>query len=71
MLVSAVVSWIVVRTRMPGRWILDNLASLPLVFPGLVVFATEKVIGESLDDQKHRKLIDRAISEVTSGDRGR
>ena len=22
---------------MPGRWILDNLASLPLVFPGLVL----------------------------------
>ncbi len=37
MLTSAVVSWIVVRTRMPGRWLLDNLASLPLVFPGLVL----------------------------------
>ena len=22
------------RTKMPGRWLLDNLASLPLVFPG-------------------------------------
>jgi len=37
MLVSAVISWIVVRTKMPGRWMLDNLASLPLVFPGLVL----------------------------------
>ncbi len=37
MLVSAIISWIVVRTRMPGRWMLDNLASLPLVFPGLVL----------------------------------
>ena len=37
MLVSAVIAWIVVRTRMPGRWMLDNLASLPLVFPGLVL----------------------------------
>ena len=37
MLVSAVVAWIVVRTRIPGRWMLDNLASLPLVFPGLVL----------------------------------
>jgi iron(III) transport system permease protein len=37
MLVSAVISWIVVRTKMPGRWLLDNLASLPLVFPGLVL----------------------------------
>jgi iron(III) transport system permease protein len=37
MLVSAVISWIVVRTQMPGRWLLDNIASLPLVFPGLVL----------------------------------
>jgi iron(III) transport system permease protein len=37
MLVGAVISWVVVRTRIPGRWILDNVASLPLVFPGLVL----------------------------------
>ena len=37
MLISAVIAWIVVRTRVPGRWMLDNLASLPLVFPGLVL----------------------------------
>ncbi len=37
MLVSAVIAWIVVRTKVPGRWMLDNLASLPLVFPGLVL----------------------------------
>jgi F-type H+-transporting ATPase subunit b len=33
----------------------------------LVVAATEKVIGETLDDSKHRELIDRAIAEVASG----
>jgi len=37
MLLSAVISWIVVRTRVRGRWLLDNIASLPLVFPGLVL----------------------------------
>jgi iron(III) transport system permease protein len=37
MLLSAVISWIVIRTKLPGRWLLDNLASLPLVFPGLVL----------------------------------
>lgn len=37
MLLAAVLSWIVVRTKLPGRWMLDNLASLPLVFPGLVL----------------------------------
>jgi F-type H+-transporting ATPase subunit b len=33
----------------------------------LVVAATEKVIGETLDDQKHKSLIDKAIAEVASG----
>jgi F-type H+-transporting ATPase subunit b len=37
----------------------------------MVVLATEKVIGESLDDQKHRQLIERAIAEVASGDGSR
>ena len=36
---------------------------------GMVVIATEKVIGESLDDRKHRQLIERAIEEV-AGDHG-
>jgi len=30
-------SKIVVKTKIPGRWLLDNLASLPIVFPGLVL----------------------------------
>lgn len=33
----------------------------------LVVEATERVVGETLDDAKHRKLIDRAIEEVAAG----
>jgi F-type H+-transporting ATPase subunit b len=33
----------------------------------LVVAATEKVIGETLDVTKHRQLIDKAIEEVASG----
>jgi F-type H+-transporting ATPase subunit b len=33
----------------------------------LVVAATEKVIGETLDDARHRQLIDKAIGEVASG----
>jgi len=37
----------------------------------LVVVATQKVIGESLDDPKHRQLIDRAIKEVAGGDGSR
>jgi iron(III) transport system permease protein len=37
MLIGAIVSWVIVRTKIPGRWVLDNLASMPLVFPGLVL----------------------------------
>jgi len=37
MLLTSVLCWIVVRTKLPGRWIIDGLASLPLVFPGLVL----------------------------------
>jgi iron(III) transport system permease protein len=37
MLLASVISWIVVKTKIPGRWLLDNMASLPMVFPGLVL----------------------------------
>jgi len=37
MLVTSVICWIVVKTRLPGRWLLDNVASLPMVFPGIVL----------------------------------
>jgi F-type H+-transporting ATPase subunit b len=35
---------------------------------GLVISATEKVIGETLDATKHKELIERAIAEVASVD---
>jgi iron(III) transport system permease protein len=37
MLLTAIAAWLVVRTRLPGRWMVDNLAFLPLVIPGLVM----------------------------------
>ena len=37
MLLAAVASWLVVRTRLPGRWVVDNLAFMPLAIPGLVL----------------------------------
>jgi iron(III) transport system permease protein len=37
MFLMAVGSWIVVRTKITGRWMVDNLAFLPLVVPGLVL----------------------------------
>ena len=37
MLMTAVAGWVVVRTKLPGRWLIDNLAFMPLVIPGLVL----------------------------------
>jgi iron(III) transport system permease protein len=37
MLLCAVASWVVVRTTLPGRWLIDNLAFSPLIIPGLVL----------------------------------
>ncbi|MDO8691403.1 MAG: iron ABC transporter permease [Dehalococcoidia bacterium] len=34
---TSLVSWLVVKTRIPGRAVLDSLATLPIVFPGLIV----------------------------------
>ena len=34
----------------------------------MVVTATERVIGETLDERKHRQLIERSIEEIASGD---
>ena len=32
-----ILAWLVVRRREPGRWLLDLLASLPLILPGIVL----------------------------------
>ena len=37
MLLTAIAAWVVVRTRLPGRWLVDNLAFMPLTIPGLVL----------------------------------
>jgi iron(III) transport system permease protein len=37
MFVTAVAAWVIARTKTPGRWVVDGLASAPLVIPGLVV----------------------------------
>lgn len=37
MLLTAVAAWLVIRTRVPGRGLLDQLTFLPLVVPGLVM----------------------------------
>jgi iron(III) transport system permease protein len=37
MLLMSVVAWLLLRTKLPGRGILDVLAGIPLAFPGLVL----------------------------------
>ena len=36
MLISAVIAWLLLRTKIPGRNVLENLVSLPMVMPGIV-----------------------------------
>ncbi|MBI1993073.1 MAG: iron ABC transporter permease [Deltaproteobacteria bacterium] len=36
-LLTLVASWLVIRTRIRSRWLLDQLAMVPLVFPGIVM----------------------------------
>jgi len=36
-LITVIVAWMVVRTKMTGRHLLDGLVSFPLIFPGLVL----------------------------------
>lgn len=37
MSVTAVAAWVITRTRLRGRWLIDGLASAPFVVPGLVM----------------------------------
>lgn len=34
---TAVIAWVVVRTNVAGKWLLDQMASFTLVFPGVVL----------------------------------
>jgi iron(III) transport system permease protein len=37
MILTMLASWILVRTKIRGRWLLDFLTTLPLLFPGIVM----------------------------------
>ena len=37
MALTLLASWLLVRTKMRGRWLLDILTTLPLLFPGIVM----------------------------------
>jgi len=37
MALTLLASWLLVRTKMRGRWLLDLLTTLPLLFPGIVM----------------------------------
>jgi iron(III) transport system permease protein len=37
MLLTSIVAWITVKSRLPGRAVLDNLTFIPIAFPGIVL----------------------------------
>src|SRR5207237_1557599 len=37
MLLTSVIAWITVKTRLPGRAFLDNLTFIPIAMPGIVL----------------------------------
>ena len=37
MVLTLLASWLLVRTKMRGRWLLDLLTTMPLLFPGIVM----------------------------------
>lgn len=37
MVITSLASWILVRSRLRGRWLLDLLTTFPLLFPGIVM----------------------------------
>jgi iron(III) transport system permease protein len=37
MILTTLASWVMVRTRLRARWLLDLLTTLPLMFPGIVM----------------------------------
>jgi len=65
MLLASVVCWIVVRTRIPGRLLLDSLASLPLAVPGLVLGLAVMVCYLDLDIGVYGTLWIMLIAYVT------
>ena len=60
MLATSILCWIVVRTKLPGRALLDNLASLPLVFPGLVLGLGDHGLLPGAADRRVRHDLDHA-----------
>ncbi len=65
MLATSVLCWVIVRTRMPGRWALDNLASLPLAVPGLVLGLAIMICYLTIDIGVYGTLAIMLIAYVT------
>lgn len=65
MLLTSVVCWITIKTRLPGRWLLDVLASLPLVFPGIVLGLSLVIFYLNVDIGIYGTLWIMALAYVT------
>jgi iron(III) transport system permease protein len=65
MVITSVVSWVVVRTKAPGRRLLDLLAFTPLVIPGLVLGLALAFVYLRVDLPIYGTLLILLISYVT------
>jgi iron(III) transport system permease protein len=65
MLLTSVICWIVVKTTVPGRWLLDGIASLPMVFPGLVLGLSIMIFYLNVDVGIYGTIWIMAIAYVT------
>jgi iron(III) transport system permease protein len=65
MIITSVVSWVVVRTKAPGRRLLDLLSFTPLVIPGLVLGLALAFVYLRVDLPIYGTLLILLISYVT------
>ena len=52
MVLGAVAAWLVVRTRVRGRWLVDGLGFVPIAIPGLVLGVALLVVYLRVPDRR-------------------
>jgi iron(III) transport system permease protein len=65
MLLTAVITWLTIRSRHPLRWLLDNVAFLPVIFPGLIMGVAVMVVYLNLPVRIYGTLWVLLIAYVT------
>ena len=58
MVLTLFASWLLVRTKIRGRWLLDLLTTLPLLFPGIVMGLGDSSLLSVCADSRVRHAVD-------------